>query len=753
MIQLSDGGYYTSWAEGEEPAPGSRYTYIQGDATIRSSHINIYCDDGDAVTNLGTRNTIKCDEARVYSFATSYLWVDSNFNKNTIKSFAEHETIRSQGQYNSNYIAAYGEHDSILLLCDNNTVNVLGEHSTITAYGVNNNLIYTCGGDAITIGSQKNFFGTYGSSNTTILGDFATAEFDENSRGTIIIHEAQDKGKLIRGFNETSTLQIANSTYTTYQDADDVWVSVGDNTITLVGAASLSSLNIEQTDVVPSLLFRETLSCDVERTILAPSIICDVERHIGARLDFTPTTETESSTGQDETTSGTQSIRIRIAEQQLFDQITFSGVVPFEMRQTIDGKYFDYEYRAQIESITKSGILYTYNCCSDVDKYLYELLYYGAEEKTTDWYDSTGETLPADTEEDIYLPASIHFGKMAEVLGLEPHFQAMHFLSTVDSKARGVTCLDYIRSVFGWSSRVPTLLINVFIRDNKIYAIQRGHEQNVVDISDAKISQPVYSQELVRTRWGETPYNNTEVRSVPLSSTRYIYEGADKAKIKPLASDTREDVDGTTTINYSYDSDGMLIKTEERSPRTVTITEHKYITGTTGNKILSEERTTVYDLSGNQIDYRSVKHSHTNYGQAAVTAGNSDSENIVSMAKNVPFDERPTPYALGQHLKAIITEKTGSKQQYRTISGILPYDSSFPVLDGEGLQEIANAILDLDRSIKETVTLSLFGYPHIIDFNDRIVLNGEEYFLSSNEISTTPRIQQQQNLSLVRFIT
>jgi len=757
MVRVT-GNVNSIWFLGEEPDWQLRYTRF-GDVTVQSSKVTIYADSGNSVTDLGEDNTITSSRASIYSASSKFIMNDVQGNSSTIKSYADYATIKANGS--SNYVEAYGNHDIIEISNDQNTIQSFGEHTTIKTYGglndIRNNSIFSYA-DYISVGSKTvtSYGRTYivGSKNTTLSGGFDIADIDDHSEYTVIIHEANEQGKRISGFNETSTLMIANSTFSTCQEQDDVLVLAGDNTITLVGAASLPTLNIEEIEL-PVAIIRNTLFCDIE-LVFYSHLICDIERNIFAGLFFQATVPSDSTVPSGSTahenTSDLQSIKIKIAEQQITDQVTFTSIRPFfEILECVEGKYFDYEYKMRIESITQSGILYTCQCCSDVDELLYEQLNYDTEEKVTEWYDSTGATLPAENKEDGYISAEDHIEQLAETLGLEYSYQAMEFVSTVDPKVPGITYADLIRSIFGWSSRVPTLLINVFIRGNKLYVIQREYEENTIDISNAKITQPVFSRELVRTFWGETPYNKTEVRTYPINTTRYLYEGNDKKRVEPLKSDTRQDADGTTVINYSYDSDGMLIKTEERSPTTVTITEHKYITGTTGNKILSEEYVTVYDLSGKKIDYRSVKHSHTNYGQAAVTAGNADSENIVSMAKNVAFDERPTPYALGKHLKSIITETTGQKQEYRKISGILPYDSSFPVVDDGGLNVIWNAIEDLNRRKKETVTLSLFDYPHIIDFNDRIILNGEEYFLSSNEISTTPRISQQQNLTLVRY--
>ena len=465
-------------------------------------------------------------------------------------------------------------------------------------------------------------------------------------------------------------------------------------------------------------------------------------------------------------TTGIQSIDLTLAEQQITDQVTFTGIIPFDVDDFVNGQYFDYEYSMSIESVTKSGILFTCHCCSDADELLYTLLNYKIPEvddkykvwhdantaldktNTTKTYDSEGN----DSEGASATAASEHLWDIGRGLSLRLTARFTDFLSTVDSTVAGVTYRDLIRSIFGWTARIPPLMINVFIRGDQLYVIQRGHEEHVIDISNAKITQPVFTRELVRTFWGETPYINTEVRTVPTYTTTPVYEGIDKAKVQPLASDTRQDSDGTTTINYSYDADGMLIKTEEISPTSRTVTTHKYSTGANGNKFLVTEETTVYDLDGKQIDYRSVKHSPTNYGQAAVTAGNAQSENIVSTVKNVPYDERPTPYAVGQQLKALITEQSGSKRQERLVPGIVDFDTSFPIADEATLHQITLALQFLNRTEKETVTLSLYDYPHIIGFNDRIVLNDREYFLVSNRIYTTPRIFNQQNLTLVRWL-
>ena len=64
----------------------------------------------------------------------------------------------------------------------------------------------------------------------------------------------------------------------------------------------------------------------------------------------------------------------------------------------------------------------------------------------------------------------------------------------------------------------------------------------------------------------------------------------------------------------------------------------------------------------------------------------------------------------------------------------------------------------LNRKREETVTVEIVsnvsnGVPemqHIIDFTERIILDGNEYFLVSNNVSFTPR-SFRQKLQLVRW--
>lgn len=85
-------------------------------------------------------------------------------------------------------------------------------------------------------------------------------------------------------------------------------------------------------------------------------------------------------------------------------------------------------------------------------------------------------------------------------------------------------------------------------------------------------------------------------------------------------------------------------------------------------------------------------------------------------------------------------------------------DVSFPVYGVELLRELVEAYYWLNRKTQETVSVDITdeiknGVPtnnHIIDFTERVKLDGNEYFLVSNQIRFTPR-SLIQKLQLVRW--
>ena len=71
------------------------------------------------------------------------------------------------------------------------------------------------------------------------------------STGNVIVYNEGDGSDTITGFDATSTLQIVG-TYYTQESGSDIIVTVGDGSVLLKGAASLSAVNITGEDEIPA---------------------------------------------------------------------------------------------------------------------------------------------------------------------------------------------------------------------------------------------------------------------------------------------------------------------------------------------------------------------------------------------------------------------------------------------------------------------------------------------------------------------
>ena len=84
------------------------------------------------------------------------------------------------------------------------------------------------------------------------------------------------------------------------------------------------------------------------------------------------------------------------------------------------------------------------------------------------------------------------------------------FTPTNLKKGEYVTYADVLSSLFGWTSRVPTKQINVFIRGNELHCIQRGKESSFFDISNLPHSRPTINQKLNRVLCHNPNKSNTD---------------------------------------------------------------------------------------------------------------------------------------------------------------------------------------------------------------------------------------------------
>ena len=257
----------------------------------------------------------------------------------------------------------------------------------------------------------------------------------------------------------------------------------------------------------------------------------------------------------------------------------------------------------------------------------------------------------------------------------------------------------------------------------------------------------------------------------------------------------------TTDINYDYDEDGNLIKTSTTTvggeiDTLVVVTNHYSIIN--GEKLLDTETTDEYEAeyqdavnpSGepfvqrvwNWVDGKVIKHTYTTVGQQHISSVSSDGSVKGSVTASAHHNDKPTPYddkknsnfALNNNAEksqynpyTAYTYQDGVKVEIlgykwvddstetnNTVTGTLDtvklYDSSFPVGDSKAKQ-ITEDIKWLNRKIQETVSGTIYNFKHIFDFNDKIILNGNIYYLQSNSFVMSDDFTNKQFIQLVRW--
>ncbi len=98
------------------------------------------------------------------------------------------------------------------------------------------------GSDLITISGPATARG--GTGNDTIYGVDKIGIFSANQNKRLYQYYAGDGNDIIFGYNENSSLKIRGEAYSTQRSGSDVIITVGDGSITLAGAATLSDLHI-----------------------------------------------------------------------------------------------------------------------------------------------------------------------------------------------------------------------------------------------------------------------------------------------------------------------------------------------------------------------------------------------------------------------------------------------------------------------------------------------------------------------------
>lgn len=511
---------------------------------------------------------------------------------------------------------------------------------------------------------------------------------------------------------------------------------------------------------------------DTEREVICVvNFLADAVRQIPHKVTdvYIPPTPPEPSPGvvpPADKSAFLQSCTISLNEQQLTDNITFAFAGTCGILDAVDFQVMDYVLRGRIEETTTRGVMTTCRCTCDIDAILYQQLAYRIPESKWEWTEEyleylrkCGGATPSDAdyeEADLKAipsaPASAHISEIAAALGKNVSLQFTDYISTMSTEVTsGTNYAGLIEELFGWTSRIPQMMINCYMRDDTIFVVQRGHETNVVNLDGQKLSGHAITKRLMRTTWGSDPWSKTEVQP--------YYDSWNENVKEPLAED--EDQSGTT-----YNDEGLVEETTVTHGDEVVVTRYSYTTLENGQKFLQQEVATTYN-KGSKVDEVVTIHDPVRNTQSHVYAVDEYGVlgGVVTSSNNddrvTPWQNAHTEYKSG----AIVRDSDGNRylltriihhqdeiaMKRRTINGVALIDTTFPV-DGQSyLEALTQAIMWLDRKTEETIKVDLYDYPHVIDFNDRIIFDGNTYFLRSNTLTINEKTVNRQSLELVRW--
>ncbi len=489
------------------------------------------------------------------------------------------------------------------------------------------------------------------------------------------------------------------------------------------------------------------------------------------------------------TQAGIQSLSITLGERTLSDTFQMATVKPLSIEDEVNGVLLDYPYRFLVEETSQKDLLQTVKGMYSVDALLYTPFQFPKTEHTeTDYYDNPESTVVII---DIGRWSSTYAEQIASALGLKLAVSYEDYQMSQDYTENQMTYRDIVSALFGWTSRVPQRQINVFIRGDTLHILQRGMEENVLDISSWPHTRPQINRKLIRSLWSSSGQSDDDSDSNKAHSddepmtpfTGIIGVGKVTLRYENGYLVSEKNHDAVTT--YEYDGEYLSTKkshnvADSGNTHAETSVETKYEYCNTGEDVYLVREVEVTTTNKTETSPEIV---YDAYGP----------QEIITTSKKKTIATRNTyhaPIGGGWYMTSVYTDNKfegstlsqgppgGKASQYMVdkmnrnlhkgvkmggpvspgLSGKSLIDTSFPVKGDVILRELTEAIEWLNRKTQEDVTLEIVsplrnGKPditHVVDFTERVRLDGHEYFLVSNNIELTPR-SLRQKLKLVRW--
>lgn len=427
-------------------------------------------------------------------------------------------------------------------------------------------------------------------------------------------------------------------------------------------------------------------------------------------------------------------ISIGIQKGTLTDTFEMTTPMDLPLESAIQGKILDFSYHFLAYESSASGLMHKITGMYDIDKLLYTPFTYHVPFYFNHTY-----------------TAKEHAKQVAHILGKKLQIAIDDFVPENNYAGMGATIQNIIGGLFGWLGNLPQRWINVFLRGDTLYIIQRGHEPHTIDITNTKHSRPTVERKLMRSVWsGEgsrKAHNRKGIEPLPFDGTIHFGEAECTYRGGLLVHEVMETSEGNVVTSYDYDFDGYLkSKIMTTAENTVTTTyEYAY----TGNDryLATETETTVSNSNSSDTSTTVTQHVYIGNGWYGTSVFHDGAFQSSSVSSGKPGG-KASKYVLDQS-NLNLGSKYDDKDSGSLIGAAL-FDTEFPVKDEETLIALTRDIEWLNRKIEEKISMDIWQYEHIIDFTDKVVLNGYTYFLESNQVTKTPT-ECRQTVELVRW--
>lgn len=601
--------------------------------------------------------------------------------------------------------------------------------------------------------TTKNLINSYSlkSDSKRIAQAFSTAIFDTSRQIVESVHTVSlrvDTSRKVYRTDETDydTLRGVNGNYGLNADTvKTVTVTtnlLSDTTRQVTGASFSVTLTA---DTLLNRVRHEQSQGDTDYEIQADaSINADVDREIRLQNDLNADTTREirytSASNSDtvvdipymSTALNPQSISINLEKGQLSE--TFEMVTPYDLalEATITGKLLDFAYNFRAWSSSGRGLMRTITGMYDIDKLLYTPFTYAK-------------------RKDSSITAKDHAGIVAKLLDKSLDFYADNFYpSEAFTGINGATIQNIISGLFGWAGNLPQDWINVILRGDRLKVVQRGHEPNTIDITGTKHSLPQIDRRLMRSVWSSTGTHSARNKLTisPLGFSGTIRFGDSKVTYRYglVVREVTATAQGQSVTTYDYDYDDYLVKKVTTTPDEVITTTYDYAV-TINDKYLATETAVSVDKSGNTNSTTVTQHVYLGNGWYGTTVYVDGEFNNSSVSNGKPGG-KTSKYIVDQsnlNLGGKYPDNSGESYQ-----GAALFDTSFPISDTATLKKLTKDIEWLNRKTEEKVSLDIWQYGHLIDFTDKIIYNGNTYYLESNQVQRTPT-ELKQTVSIIRW--